>query len=113
MAKIQKIISTQRKKKPKEMAIITDQCTGCAGAPACIPLCPVEDCMLLVDGEVHGCRHTAEPRLSTGDRIGFTLDMDVGTLVTYFNGVPHNTVTGFPPSRGYHAAVSVFSGVMA
>ncbi len=54
MAKTQKLISTQRKKKPKEMAIINDQCTGCAGAPTCIPLCPVEDCMLLVDDPEHG-----------------------------------------------------------
>ncbi len=47
------LISTQRKKKPKEMAVITDQCTGCAGSPTCVPLCPVKDCMNLIMDEEH------------------------------------------------------------
>ena len=38
-------IDTPRKKIPKELAIITDCCTGCAGSPACVEYCPVEDCM--------------------------------------------------------------------
>ena len=54
MAKTSDLITTRRKKKPKEMAVITDQCTGCAGAPTCIPLCPVEDCMILIDDPEHG-----------------------------------------------------------
>ena len=36
---------TARKKKPKELAVITECCTGCAGSPACVEYCPVEDCM--------------------------------------------------------------------
>ena len=38
-------ITTARKKKPKELAVITECCTGCAGSPACVEYCPVEDCM--------------------------------------------------------------------
>ncbi len=38
-------IATARKKKPKELAVITECCTGCAGSPACVEYCPVEDCM--------------------------------------------------------------------
>ena len=38
----------RRAKKPKLLAVITDACTGCAGAPVCQPYCPVDDCMLLV-----------------------------------------------------------------
>ena len=40
-------ITTPRKKRPKELAIITECCTGCAGSPACVPgYCPVADsCM--------------------------------------------------------------------
>ena len=38
-------IDTPRKKIPKELAVITDCCTGCAGSPACVEYCPVEDCM--------------------------------------------------------------------
>ena len=38
-------IDTPRKKKPKEIAVITECCTGCAGSPACVPYCPVFDCV--------------------------------------------------------------------
>jgi len=44
-------ISTPRKKKPKELAVITECCTGCAGSPACVEYCPVEDCMFWVADE--------------------------------------------------------------
>jgi len=46
-------ISTARKKKPKELAVITECCTGCAGSPACVEYCPVEDCMFWVPDEDH------------------------------------------------------------
>ena len=42
-----------RKKKPKELAVITECCTGCAGSPACVEYCPVEDCMFWVSDEDH------------------------------------------------------------
>ncbi len=42
-------IDTPRKKKPKEVAVITESCTGCAGSPACVPYCPVSDCMFWVE----------------------------------------------------------------
>ena len=43
---------TARKKKPKELAVITECCTGCAGSPACVEYCPVEDCMFWVPDEM-------------------------------------------------------------
>ena len=46
-------IKTPRKKIPKELAIILDNCTGCAGSPACVEYCPVEDCMYWVPDEDH------------------------------------------------------------
>jgi ferredoxin len=46
-------IATPRKKRPKELAIITECCTGCAGSPACVPYCPVLDCMYWVPDEDH------------------------------------------------------------
>lgn len=45
------LLTVQRKKKPKEIAVIFDSCTGCAGSPVCAPLCPVADCMLWVETE--------------------------------------------------------------
>ena len=44
-------IDTPRKKKPREIAVITECCTGCAGSPACVPYCPVLDCMYWVVDE--------------------------------------------------------------
>ncbi len=41
----------RRAKKPKLLAVITDACTGCAGAPVCQIYCPVDDCMLRVAAE--------------------------------------------------------------
>jgi ferredoxin len=44
-------ISTPRKKRPKQLAVVTECCTGCAGAPACVAYCPVADCMYWVVDE--------------------------------------------------------------
>jgi ferredoxin len=42
-----------RKRKPKQLAVITENCTGCAGSPACVPYCPVEACMFWIPDEDH------------------------------------------------------------
>jgi ferredoxin len=46
-------ITTPRKKKPKQLAVILDNCTGCAGSPACVPYCPVAECMFWIPDEDH------------------------------------------------------------
>jgi ferredoxin len=46
-------LTTPRKKKPKELAVITECCTGCAGSPACVPYCPVAECMYWIPDEDH------------------------------------------------------------
>jgi ferredoxin len=40
-----------RKRKPKQLAVINENCTGCAGSPACIAYCPVDACMFWVPDE--------------------------------------------------------------
>ena len=47
----EKRVTDKRKRKPKILAVINDACTGCAGSPVCVELCPVDDCMLLVPNE--------------------------------------------------------------
>ena len=42
-----------RKRKPKQLAVITEDCTGCAGTPVCVDYCPVEACMFWVPDEEH------------------------------------------------------------
>ena len=44
-------IQTRRRRKPLWMAVINECCTGCAGSPVCVDLCPVENCMYLVFDE--------------------------------------------------------------
>jgi len=41
----------RRARKPKLLAVITESCTGCAGAPVCQIYCPVELCMLSLPAE--------------------------------------------------------------
>jgi ferredoxin len=45
--------SDLRKRKPKQLAVINENCTGCAGSPVCIAYCPVEACMFWVPDEDH------------------------------------------------------------
>ena len=40
--------TNRRKRKPHIIAVINECCTGCAGSPACVEYCPVEDCMYWV-----------------------------------------------------------------
>lgn len=44
-------LTTRRKRKPKELAVINESCTGCAGSPACVDYCPVAHCMVWVTAE--------------------------------------------------------------
>ncbi|MHC4443288.1 MAG: 4Fe-4S ferredoxin [Planctomycetota bacterium] len=42
-----------RKRKPKQLAVINENCAGCAGSPACVEYCPVESCMFWTSDEDH------------------------------------------------------------
>lgn len=46
-------LTTPRKRKPREVAVINEACTGCAGSPACVDYCPVEHCMIWVPDQEH------------------------------------------------------------
>ncbi len=45
--------TSKRKRKPHIIAFIEENCTGCAGSPACVEYCPVEDCMYWVPDADH------------------------------------------------------------
>jgi ferredoxin len=45
--------TNKRKRKPHIIAFIQENCTGCAGSPACVEYCPVEDCMYWVPDADH------------------------------------------------------------
>lgn len=40
-----------RKKPPKHVAVVLENCTGCAGSPVCVDCCPVEACIYWVPDE--------------------------------------------------------------
>ena len=46
-------LTNPRKKKPKELAVTNECCTGCAGSPVCITYCPVAECMFWVTDDEH------------------------------------------------------------
>jgi len=41
-----RLITDKRKRKPKRLATVNDDCTGCAGSPVCVEACPVAGCMV-------------------------------------------------------------------
>ena len=45
--------TAKRKRKPHIIAVINEMCTGCAGSPACVDYCPVNECMFWVPDPDH------------------------------------------------------------
>ncbi len=87
-------IQTRRKKIPKEIAVITENCTGCAGSPACVDYCPVEDCMYWVPDEEHPPfgRIEVDPQLC----IGCKKCTSKGPDDTFLDGCPWDAIEMVP-----------------
>jgi len=79
-----------RKKKPKILAVIMDNCTGCAGSPACVEYCPVDACMFWVPDEDHppAGRIAVDPNLC----IGCKLCTSKGPEGTFLEGCPWDAI---------------------
>ncbi len=91
---ISKGITTPRKKKPRELAVINECCTGCSGAPACVAYCPVDDCMYWVTDEdsSHMGVIEVDPQLC----IGCKLCTSKGPDGTFLDGCPWDAITMVP-----------------
>ena len=87
-------INTPRKKMPRELAIINELCTGCAGSPACVEYCPVEDCMYWVPDEDHPPfgRIEVDPFLC----IGCKKCISKGPDGTFLDGCPWDAIDMVP-----------------
>ena len=83
-------MTTPRKKVPKILAIINDQCTGCSGSPACVEYCPVGDCMYWVPDPDGGTMGTIEidPMLC----IGCKLCTSKGPDGSFLEGCPWDAI---------------------
>lgn len=87
----------RRKVKPKLLAVITDLCTGCAGAPVCQIYCPVEDCMILVpapDAAPYG-RIWVDPLKCVGCR----KCVRRGPVATFLDGCPWDAIDMVPTAE--------------
>lgn len=80
----------RRKRKPRIIAVINSQCTGCAGSPACVDYCPVENCMVWVSDEDHPPfgRIEVDPLLC----IGCKLCTSKGPEGAFLDGCPWDAI---------------------
>ncbi|HKZ52533.1 MAG TPA: hypothetical protein VJ085_04550 [Candidatus Acidoferrales bacterium] len=87
-------LTTQRKKVPKILAIINECCTGCAGSPACVDYCPVQDCMYWVPDPDHPPfgRIEVDPLLC----IGCKLCTSKGPDGAFLEGCPWDAIDMVP-----------------
>ena len=82
--------TTQRKRKPHILAVILDNCTGCAGSPACVDYCPVDSCMFWIPDADHPPfgRIMVDPLLC----IGCKLCTSKGPDGTFLEGCPWDAI---------------------
>jgi len=84
----------KRKRKPHILAVINECCTGCAGSPACVDYCPVEDCMFWASDADHPPlgRIIVDPLLC----IGCKLCTSKGPDGTFLEGCPWDAIDLIP-----------------
>ncbi len=91
----QKLLTTRRKKKPKEIAVIVDSCTCCGGSPVCQPLCPVAECMLIIPTDDNPAGHIwVDPLKCIGCRRCITKGPDD----IFLDGCPWDSIVMTPVS---------------
>jgi len=86
--------TTRRKRKPHILAVINECCTGCAGSPACVEYCPVEDCMYWVPDQENTPfgRIEVDPLLC----IGCKLCTSKGPEGAFLEGCPWDAIDMVP-----------------
>jgi len=83
-----------RKRKPKLLAVINDNCTGCAGSPVCVAYCPVEACMFWVpDLE---CPPFGRIEVDKATCIGCAKCTSKGPDGTFLDGCPWDAIEMIP-----------------
>ena len=87
-------LTNRRKKKPREIAVINECCTGCSGSPACVAYCPVEDCMFWLPDEDHPTFGVIQVDPQTC--IGCKLCTSKGPDGTFLDGCPWDAIDMAP-----------------
>ncbi|MGI8784285.1 MAG: 4Fe-4S ferredoxin [Acidobacteriota bacterium] len=88
-----KKLTVRRKKKPAMLAVINENCTGCAGSPACQDYCPVENCMILVQDDATPFSKIIVDPLQC---IGCTKCVSKGPHGTFLDGCPWDAIDMIP-----------------
>jgi ferredoxin len=83
-----------RKRKPKLLAVINENCTGCSGSPVCVDYCPVEACMFWVPDEEHPPFGRIE--VDKALCIGCAKCTSKGPDGTFLDGCPWNAIEMVP-----------------
>ena len=86
--------AVQRKKRPKIMAVINDNCTGCSGSPVCIAYCPVGECMFWVPDKDQP--HFGRIEVDADLCIGCKLCTSKGPDGTFLDGCPWDAIDMVP-----------------
>ena len=86
----------RRARKPKQLAVINDGCTGCAGGPVYQVYCPVDDCMVLRPADVFPfMRVWVDPLRCVGCRKCVRQGQDQ----TFLDGCPWDAIVMVPTSQ--------------
>jgi len=87
----------RRAKKPKLLAVVTDACTGCAGAPVCQICCPVDGCLLLMPAQ--DAFPYRRVRVDPLKCVGCRKCVKQGPLGTFLDGCPWNAIVMVPTDQ--------------
>ncbi len=87
-----------RKRKPKRLAVINENCTGCSGSPACVEYCPVEACMFWVPDE--DTPPFGRIEVDKGLCIGCAACTSKGPDGTFLDGCPRDAIEMVPTEAG-------------
>ena len=87
----------RRAKKPKALAVVTDACTGCAGAPVCQISCPVDECLLLDPAE--DAFPFGRVRVDPLKCVGCRKCLKQGPLDTFLEGCPWDAIVMVPTDQ--------------
>lgn len=92
-----------RKAKKRLVAVVDDRCTGCAGSPVCIAMCPVDRVIEYVPDE--DAYPFGKVRIDADRCIGCTLCVSKGYDGALTEGCPWEAITMVPAESPEEAAV--------
>lgn len=88
-----KKFSGKRKVKPKSIAVVNEQCTGCGGSPVCRVYCPVDNCIAVTPADEYPL---SRARIDPLKCIGCKRCIARGPQGLYLDGCPWDAIKMIP-----------------